>query len=193
MTEEIRRRFEQAAEAVARTGQEISEDITRAVELIVASYRDGGGVLVFGNGGSASDAQHIAGELVGRFLKERRGLRAVALTADAAVLTSLANDYGYEAIFARQVEALGLPGDVAIGISTSGNSANVVAGLQKAREKGLRTVALTGAGGGKCADLADVLLAVPETHTPLIQQAHQVIYHVLCEMVETDAASRSQG
>lgn len=184
MTDDIRRRFQEAARAVEKTGRELSDAIAEAVDQIVSAYRCGGGVLIFGNGGSAADAQHMAGELVGRFLLERPGLRAVALTTDAAVLTSLANDYGYEAIFARQVEALGRTGDVAIGISTSGNSPNVVAGLRKAREMGLETIALTGAGGGACVDHADILLAVPEVHTPLIQQAQQVVYHVLCEMVE---------
>jgi D-sedoheptulose 7-phosphate isomerase len=188
MTDEIRKRFDDAARTIEQTGQELAGPIARAVEAIVASYRSGGGVLLFGNGGSAADAQHVAGELVGRFLKERRGLSAVALTADASVLTSLANDYGYEHVFSRQVQALGRAGDVAIGISTSGNSANVLAGLRAARQAGMTTIAMTGAGGGACADLADILLAVPETHTPRIQQAQQVIYHVICEMVERDAA-----
>ena len=187
MTDEIRDRFDAAARTIQETGRVLAGDIARAVELIVRSYRSGGGVLLFGNGGSAADAQHVAGELVGRFLKERRALRAVALTADAAVLTSLANDYGYEVVFARQIEALGRAGDVAIGISTSGNSPNVLAGLAKARQLGLATIALTGAGGGACARFADVLLAVPETHTPRVQQAQQVIYHVLCELIERDA------
>jgi len=186
MTDEIRDRFDQAARAIAETGEALADKIAEAAALIVDSYRTGGGVLIFGNGGSAADAQHVAGELVGRFLKERRGLRAVALTADASVLTSLANDYGYQSVFARQIEALGRTGDVAIGISTSGNSPNVVAGLQRARELGLGTIAMTGAGGGKCAKLADILLAVPKTHTPLIQQAQQVIYHVICEIVERE-------
>ncbi len=188
MTDDIRQRFEDAAHIIQATGQALEREIARAAELIAQSYRAGGGVLLFGNGGSAADAQHIAGELVGRFLRERRGLRAIALTADAAVMTSLANDYGYQAVFARQVEAHGQPGDVAIGISTSGNSPNVVEGLRKARNLGLKTIALTGAGGGACAELADVLLAVPDDHTPRIQQAQQVIYHVLCELVENAIA-----
>ncbi len=161
MTYDISQRFEDAARTIQATGEALEGEIARAAELIVQSYRSGGGVLLFGNGGSAADAQHIAGELVGRFLRERRGLRAVALSADAAVMTSLANDYGYQAVFARQVEAHGQPGDVAIGISTSGNSPNVVEGLRKARDLGLKTIALTGTGGGACAELADVLLAVP--------------------------------
>lgn len=188
MTDEIRQRFDDAARTIQAAGKALAEPIARAAELLVESYRGGGGVLLFGNGGSAADAQHVAGELVGRFLRERRGLRAIALTADAAVMTSLANDYGYEAVFARQVEAHGRPGDVAVGISTSGNSPNVVEGLRKARQLGLKTIALTGAGGGACAELADVLLAVPDKHTPRIQQAQQVIYHVLCELVENAVA-----
>ena len=192
MTDEIRQRFQAAARKIQETGETLCDEIARAVDAIVACYRADGGVLVFGNGGSAADAQHIAGELVGRFLMERKALRAVALTADAAVLTSVANDYGYETVFARQVEGLGRAGDVAIGLSTSGNSGNVVVALQKAREIGMTTIALTGAGGGKCAELADILLAVPETHTPAIQQAQQVIYHVLCEMVEKAMAESKQ-
>ncbi len=188
MTDEIRQRFDEAARTIQAAGQALAGPIARAAELLVESYRSGGGVLLFGNGGSAADAQHVAGDLVGRFLRERRGLRAIALTADASVMTSLANDYGYEAVFARQVEAHGRPGDVAIGISTSGNSPNVVEGLRKARQLGLATIALTGAGGGACAELADVLLAVPDKHTPRIQQAQQVIYHVLCELVERAVA-----
>jgi len=188
MTDEIRQRFDDAARTIQATGQALAGEIARAAELIVESYRSGGGVLLFGNGGSAADAQHVAGELVGRFLRERPGLRAIALTADAAVMTSLANDYGFEAVFARQIEAHGRPGDVAIGISTSGNSPNVVAGLREARRLGLATIALTGAGGGACAEQADILLAVPDKHTPRIQQAQQVVYHVLCELVERAVA-----
>jgi D-sedoheptulose 7-phosphate isomerase len=180
----IQERFEESAATVTRTLGQLSGRIAAAVELIVESYKSGGGVLLFGNGGSAADAQHIAGELVGRFLKERRALRAEALCANTSVLTCLANDYELGIVFARQIEANGRRGDVAVGLTTSGNSVNVVAGLAKAREIGMKTIALTGRGGGKCAAVADVLLDVPSDSTPRIQEAHMVIYHTICELVE---------
>ena len=189
MKETILKRFEESAAAIRQAGERLAGRIAEAADLIVAAYRAGGGVLVFGNGGSAADAQHIAGELVGRFLKDRPGLRAHALTTDASILTSVANDYGFEEVFARQLEACGRPGDVAIGISTSGNSPDVVGGLRTARELGLRTIALTGPGGGGCAKQAELVLDVPAASTPRIQEAHVVIYHMLCELVE-EAMSR---
>ena len=184
MMDEIKQRFEHSVRVTAATGEKLAGRIAEAVEVVVASLRGGGGVYVFGNGGSAADAQHIAGELVGRFLKERRALKAQALTTDSSILTCVANDYTFEQIFARQLAAAGAEGDVAIGLTTSGNSPNVLAALRLAREMGLKTIALTGAGGGRCAELADVLLDVPETLTPRVQEAHAVIYHVLCELVE---------
>jgi D-sedoheptulose 7-phosphate isomerase len=180
----IQERFEESAATIARTLDELSGRIAAAAEMIIGSYRAGGGVLLFGNGGSAADAQHIAGELVGRFLKERRALRAEALSTNTSVLTCLANDYELGIVFARQIEANGRRGDVAVGLSTSGNSANVVAGLAAAREIGMKTIAMTGRGGGKCAAVADILLDVPSDCTPRIQEAHVVIYHTICELVE---------
>ncbi len=184
MKDIISKRFEEAASAVRLTGEHLGSRIAEAVKLIVASYKAGGGVFTFGNGGSAADAQHIAGELVGRFMKNRPAMRAEALSANVALITCIANDYSYEAIFSRQLEANARPGDVAIGLSTSGNSLNVLAGLAKAREMGLKTIAMTGSGGGKCAALADVLLDVPSKVTPRVQEAHAVIYHIICELVE---------
>jgi D-sedoheptulose 7-phosphate isomerase len=160
------------------------EAIEQAAELIIESYRNGGGVFLFGNGGSAADAQHIAGELNGRFLKERKGLKAQALVCDAATVTSIANDYGYEQIFARQLEANGTSGDIAWGLSTSGNSPNVLAAFKKASELGLKTIAMTGQGGGKCAELADVLIAIPSDFTPHIQEAGMLVYHCICEKID---------
>jgi len=183
MQDQIRRIFDESRSAVRQAEEHLCGRIQQAVELIVASYRSRGGVLVFGNGGSAADAQHIACELVGRFQVDRPGLRAVALTADISTLTSIANDYGFEAVFARQVEALGRAGDVAIGLSTSGNSPNVVNALIAARRGGLKTIALTGEGGGRCGELADVLLDVPCHCTPRVQEAHAVIYHTICQFV----------
>jgi D-sedoheptulose 7-phosphate isomerase len=158
--------------------------ISRAVDLLVERFSAGNKVLVCGNGGSAADAMHICGELVGRFFKERRALPAIALNADAAVLTAWSNDYGYEFVFSRQVEALAKRGDVVWGISTSGNSKNVVGALRTARERGASTIAMTGQGGGAMAEYADVLLAVPLSVTPRIQEVHAVTYHIICEAVE---------
>jgi D-sedoheptulose 7-phosphate isomerase len=146
-------------------------------------------MLICGNGGSASDAMHIAGELVGRFLKERRALKAIALSADTAILTAWGNDYGYDDVFARQVEAYGEAGGVLLAISTSGNSANVIAAAKKAKAMRMTVVALTGEGGGKLAPLVDILLAVPSHATPLVQQVHICIYHYLCAEVENRIAA----
>jgi D-sedoheptulose 7-phosphate isomerase len=155
---------------------------------IATSLRGGGRVLVFGNGGSAADAQHFAGELVGRFQRERQGLSALALTTDPSVITAVGNDLGFQAVFRRQVEAHGRTGDVAFAISTSGRSPNVVEALKAARERGLVTVALTGEGGGALAPLADHLIAVPSRDTQRIQEVHGMVVHILCEIVE-DAVS----
>ena len=181
---EIERIFEESIRAKQAAREHLTGRIVEAVEIIVSSYRAGGGVFLFGNGGSAADAQHVAGELVGRFLKERRALKCEALSTNTSVLTCLANDYDFEMIFARQLEANARAGDVAVGLSTSGNSPNVVAGLKFARENGMKTIAFTGPGGGACADFADVLLDVPADATPRVQEVHQVIYHAICELVE---------
>jgi D-sedoheptulose 7-phosphate isomerase len=165
--------------------------ISQAVDLLVKRLSAGNKVLVCGNGGSAADALHICAELVGRFFKERRALAAIALNADPAVLTAWSNDYGYELAFSRQVEALAKPGDVVWGISTSGNSRNVVAALRTARELGASTIAMTGQGGGALAECADVLLAVPLLVTPRIQEVHAVTYHIICEAVETALCNAS--
>ncbi len=141
-------------------------------------------ILVCGNGGSAADAQHIAGELVGRFLRDRRALNVKALSTDTSVLTAWANDIGYDTVFSRQVEAYARPGGVLLALSTSGNSKNVVRAAEVARALGMSVLALTGQGGGALAALADVLLAVPSSHTPRIQEMHLVIYHHLCEQLE---------
>jgi D-sedoheptulose 7-phosphate isomerase len=158
--------------------------VADAAATIANAMRKGGKLLVFGNGGSASDAQHAAAELVGRFARERLALPAVALTADTSVLTSVANDYAFERVFARQVEALGRPGDVALGISTSGRSPNIVAGLNAARERGLATIALTGCDGGEVGRAAGVHINVPSDSTPRVQEVHRTLLHVICELVE---------
>lgn len=161
-----------------------STAVERAATALVDTFRAGNGVFLFGNGGSAADAQHMAGELNGRYLKKRRPLKAQALVCDAAVVTSLANDYGYEQIFAKQLEANAKPGDLAFGFSTSGNSTNVVEAFKTAKRIELKTVAMTGRGGGALAELADVLIDIPSGFTPHVQEAGQLIYHCLCEQIE---------
>jgi D-sedoheptulose 7-phosphate isomerase len=155
-----------------------------AIAACAAALAEGLPMLVCGNGGSAADAMHVTGELVGRFLLERRALNAVCLSSNPSVLTAWANDYSYETVFARQVEAYGRPGGVVLGISTSGNSPNVLRAFETAREMGMATVALTGEGGGAMAALSDHLLAAPSRSTPLIQQVHVCLYHYLCAAIE---------
>jgi len=155
-------------------------------QAMTAAVRAGGKILWCGNGGSAADSQHLAAEIVGRFRRERRGLASVALTTDTSILTSVANDYGFESVFSRQVEALGAPGDLLVGLSTSGNSPNVIAALETARAQGLVTVAFTGAGGGKLAPLADYLLAIASREAARIQEAHILAGHMLCDWIELD-------
>ncbi len=162
------------------------ESVVAAADLMTAAFAGGGKVLIFGNGGSAADAQHFACELTGRFLRARRALAAVALTTDTSTITAVANDYGFDRIFVRQIEALGRPGDVAIGISTSGSSANVVAGLQFARSRGLKTVAFTGGTGGAVGAAGDVHVNVPHSATPRIQELHRTLIHAVCGLIESE-------
>ena len=160
-----------------------------AIDAIVAALADGKPLMVAGNGGSAADAMHIAGELVGRFLKERRALNCICLSSNPAVLTAWANDYSYDTIFSRQVEAYGVRGAALLGISTSGNSKNIVEAFKTARAMGVTTIALTGEGGGKLAQLSDILVDVPNKSTPLIQQVHLCLYHYICEQIEARVAN----
>jgi D-sedoheptulose 7-phosphate isomerase len=160
--------------------------VVEAAAIVSAALRGGGKLLAFGNGGSAADASHIVGELLGRFLHERPAAAAVALADTAATLTAVANDYGFERVFARQVEGLGREGDVALAISTSGASANVLAGVHAARLRGLRTIGLTGGSGGALRGAVEVCLLAPSADTPRIQEAHMVLGHVLCDLVEQD-------
>jgi D-sedoheptulose 7-phosphate isomerase len=168
-------------EAVER---ELGGKLLQAADLLINALGRGNKLLIMGNGGSAADAQHLAAEIVGRFRLERRGLPAVALTTDTSILTAIANDYGYEAVFRRQVEALADKGDVVIGISTSGESANVASALLLARERGCSTVGLLGKSGGGIRDMVDLDLTVPAGDTPRIQEGHITIIHILCDLVE---------
>ncbi len=164
--------------------KETLPSIEKAAELLTDCVKRGGRVFFFGNGGSASDSQHLAAEFVGRYEKERRALGAVALTTDTSILTAVSNDYGFEKIFERQIEALGRKGDVAVALSTSGNSKNVLLGAAKARALGLSVIAFTGAGGGKLKAGADVCIVVPSTRTSRVQESHILIGHILCEIVD---------
>jgi D-sedoheptulose 7-phosphate isomerase len=163
--------------------------IERIGALMVACIRNGGCIFWLGNGGSAADSQHLAAELVERFEVERSGIRSVALTTDTSALTAIGNDEGFERIFARQLEALGRPGDLVIGISTSGNSPNVLAALQSARKLGLGTVGMTGRGGGKLKALTDICLIAPSDNTARIQEAHILVGHLLCDLAEQQVAA----
>jgi D-sedoheptulose 7-phosphate isomerase len=156
---------------------------------IAEAFQAGGKILIFGNGGSAADAQHFAGELVGRLYLERKALPAIALSTNTSNITAIANDFGYDSVFARQVEALGVSGDVAIGITTSGNSANVVAGLNVARQNGLTTIGFSGGGGGTIRDTADLCLTIDTDDTPRCQEAHISAIHIICEWVERELAT----
>lgn len=153
-------------------------------EEFVSCLQGGGRVFWLGNGGSAADCQHLAAELVGRFELDRRGLASIALTTDSSILTSVGNDYGFEEIFARQIQALCRPEDLVVGISTSGNSPNIARGLQIARTMGIRTIGLTGRDGGRLKELADLCLVVPSNNTARTQEAHILIGHLLCDLVE---------
>jgi D-sedoheptulose 7-phosphate isomerase len=177
--------FQAAARNLALVGEDAYiAEICRAIDLLSSCFAAGGKLLVFGNGGSSADAQHICGELVGRFMHDREALPAIALSANQAVLTAWSNDYSFETVFSRQVEALGRPGDVAWGISTSGNSPNIVQALKIARQRGLATLGLSGKGGGCMSQWCDVLMTVPLLDTPRIQEVHLVTYHAICAGVE---------
>jgi D-sedoheptulose 7-phosphate isomerase len=167
--------------------------INDIANLLIESLRAGNKVLFFGNGGSAADSQHIAGELVGKFRRVRKAMPAVALTTDTSILTSIGNDFGYDYVFARQIEGLGQPGDVAIGISTSGNSPNVLRALQAARDIGMATVGFTGESGGQMQDYVDICFHAPSDSTPRIQEVHITAGHIICEMVEKTFAGSSDA
>ena len=183
----------------ARNLHAMSEDaalhatLARVAAACIDALRQGGKVLFAGNGGSAADAQHLAGELVSRFNYDRPGLAAFALTTDTSVLTAIGNDYGYERLFARQVEAVGRRGDVLVAISTSGRSPNILAALQVARDRGLVTVGLTGRGGGRMAEFCDHVLRTPSDATPRIQEGHIAIGHTLCWLIERALFPRTDG
>ena len=178
--------LEKSADLIRAVGSSaLSIECEKAAATIVTALKGGAPVLVCGNGGSACDAMHITGELVGRFLRIRRAYNVVCISANPAILTAWSNDYAFDTVFSRQVEAHAKRGGVLWGLSTSGNSPNVIAAFEESKKHGMLNIGMTGAGGGRLADLSDVLIAVPSADTPLIQQAHICIYHYICETVES--------
>ena len=180
----IQKRVKESAEVKMRFFKENLSKFLEAVNLVSRTFEGGNKVFLFGNGGSAADAQHIAAEFVNRYVIDRPPLPAIALTTDTSILTSISNDSTFSEVFSRQLKALGKEGDVAIGISTSGSSANVIKAFEVAREMGMKTVVLAGNDGGALAKIADISLVVSSTSTPRVQEAHILIGHILCEMVE---------
>ncbi len=184
MEELIVKRFEESFEVKERFLKENLSKLLEGVQLIARAFQSGNKLFFFGNGGSAADAQHLAAEFVNRYILQRSPLPAIALTTDTSILTSVSNDLSFDEIFSKQLRALGRRGDVAIGISTSGNSSNVIRAFEVAKEMGMKTVALTGNDGGRLSKISDLSLIVPSSSTPRIQEAHILIGHLLCEMVE---------
>ena len=185
----VRDMLREAARVHDQAGQECAASVVAAADVMTAAFDRGGKVLIFGNGGSAADAQHFACELIGRFLRNRRALPAIALTTDASTLTAIANDFGFDRVFVRQIEALGKPGDVAVAISTSGGSANVLAGVEWAKACGLRTIAFTGGDGGPVGAAAEVHVNVRNAPTPRVQEAHRTLIHAVCDLIESHLTS----
>ena len=181
----IRQRLKDHMEVLQKLiASDLPEKLEKCAEIVEKALKEGHKVLFCGNGGSAADSQHLAAEFVGRFQKERKGLSAVALTVDTSILTAVANDYGYDTVFARQVQALGEAGDVLIGISTSGNSRNVLLAVEEAKTKGITSIGMTAEGGGKMAEECDICLAVPAKVTARAQEMHILMGHILCELVD---------
>ena len=186
MIAEIRSQLQANRALNERIERELAPLIAEMGSLLTDTFRSGGKLMVMGNGGSAADSQHFAAEIVSRFRLERPGLPAIALSTDTSILTAIGNDYGFDFVFRRQVEALALPGDIVVGISTSGNSTNVKMALELAREKGCRTIALLGRDGGSIKGVCDLALIVPSDDTPRIQEGHIAIIHIVCDLVEKD-------
>ncbi len=184
MKEQIILKLRESAELKLKLAKESIREIEEAADMVYKTLKAGGKILIFGNGGSAADAQHIAAEFVNRYQKDRRALPAIALTTDSSVITSIANDSSFDNVFSRQIEALGRKGDIAWGISTSGRSVNVVKALELAKSLGLKTLGFTGGDGGKVKKVADLCLVIPTVSTPRIQELHITVAHIICELVE---------
>jgi len=184
MTDDVKQQLQAHRALFESIESEMSSQIAAMAALLTETFRNGGKLLVMGNGGSAADSQHFAAEIVGRFKLERAALPAVALSCDTSILTAIGNDYGFDAVFRRQVEALAASGDAVVGISTSGNSPNVQAALELARERGCRTIGLLGRDGGSIKPVCDLALVVPSSDTPRVQEGHITIIHIVCDLVE---------
>jgi D-sedoheptulose 7-phosphate isomerase len=184
MVDEIKRQLNEHIDAVNMVTEQLTEPIAECARMLVDALKGGHKLLIMGNGGSAADAQHFAAEMVGRFLLERKALPAIALTTDTSILTAVGNDYGFDEIFTRQVEALANPGDILIGISTSGNSLNIKRALETGQRIGVKTIGLLGRDGGEIGPIVDFNLTVPNFETPRIQEAHLIIIHILCDLIE---------
>lgn len=193
MREVVIRTLEESADIKRIMAQNLADIIAQAAQRIINAYQAGGKLLLIGNGGSAADAQHIATELVGRFKLERAGLPAIALTTDTSILTALANDYGYDTVFSRQVEALADDKDILMAISTSGTSPNILKAVATAHAKGVFVIGLTGKSGGNLKDVADLTIMVPSSDTMRIQEAHITIGHIICQLVESGLFHESSG
>lgn len=193
MKKDIKEIIDSSIEVKKRLIEKELANLEKAVSLITDCVSKGGKIFLFGNGGSAADSQHIAAEFIGRFRVERRALPAIALTTNTSTLTALANDYGYDSSFRRQIEALGSKGDTAIAISTSGNAGNVIEAVKEAKQKGIKTIALTGKGGGALAKLCDIAIIVESNDTARIQEAHILIGHIIAGLVEEDFAPKRRG
>lgn len=184
MIDEIARQLQDHHSVMTLIQQQMTPQIAEVVEIMSNAFTSGKKVLIMGNGGSAADSQHFAAEIVGRFKLERAALPAIALSTDTSILTAIGNDYGFDAVFSRQIEALAASGDIVIGLSTSGNSPNVFKALELAKERGCRTIGLLGRDGGSIKNICDVALVVPTNDTPRVQEAHITIIHIVCDLVE---------
>jgi D-sedoheptulose 7-phosphate isomerase len=189
MINDIEQLIHNSAENIQKSTT-LSSDIQKSIESIIQCIKNGNKIVLFGNGGSAADAQHIAAELIGRFKLERKSFPAIALTTDTSILTSLGNDYSYDVVFSRQCESLVSKGDIVIGISTSGNSKNVIQGIKAAKQKGAITIGLLGNEGGILKEVTDISMIVNSSITSEIQEVHRVIYHIICKIVEKELAKK---
>lgn len=182
-SETISEMFDQSKKIIDES-KKLSENISEVIEVIVSAIQKGNKIILFGNGGSAADAQHMAAEFIGRYLNERKSIPAIALTSDSSIITAIGNDYGFEKVFSRQCESLVKKDDVIIAISTSGKSINVINGIKIAKERGGIIVSFTGIDGGELKNISDYLINIPSNHTPRIQEGHRAIIHIICELVE---------
>jgi D-sedoheptulose 7-phosphate isomerase len=186
MQDRIKSEIKESIDIHNLVGQRLAPQIEQAAKKLIEALKKGNKVLVFGNGGSAADAQHMAAELVGRYKKDRKALPAIALTTDTSILTAVANDFGFENVFVKQIEGLAHKGDIALGISTSGNSVNVLEAIEKAKQIGCKTIGLLGCDGGRIAKVADISITVPSNDTPRIQESQGTIIHILCSLIEQE-------